>query len=324
MVRGPFSSLYGGNAMGGVVNVITRPIDRRTVEAAAQYGTYGTLNYSGRVGSKVGERLGLSFGFDSLSTDGYRAQDVLRTATASTPDGGIPVVGVERFLTRTGTVNYGVGFRGPNTYERYGLRSRAEYAFGSNAFGSFQYQRQSNEYGWGDYQSNLRDAEGRAIDSGRVVFQEGDVWRRITLSPNNFLGVVGGGSSNLYQGQLLLGSSRSGYWRFQGGVNDLPRDRSGAPGSAATQAGGPGTETLQGNRGAFGNVQWSHDVRSNHTLTVGVDPRFDQASISVFPITQYLGDGTLSARNTFTQGKATTWAVYGQDQFVVSDRLVVT
>jgi len=323
VVRGPFSSLYGGNAMGGVVNVITRPIDRRTVEAAAQYGTYGTLNYSGRVGSKVGDRLGLSFGFDSLSTDGYRAQDVLRTATNSTPDGGVPVVGVERFLTRTGTVNYGVGFRGPNTYERYGLRGRAEYAFGSNAFGSFQYQRQSNEYGWGDYQSNLRDAEGRAIDNGRVVFQEGDVWRRITLSPSNFLGFVGGGSSNLYQGQLLLGSSRSGYWRFQGGVNDLPRDWSAGPGATATQAGGPGTETVQANRGAFGNVQWSHNVRSNHNLTVGVDTRFDQASISVFPTTEYLGGGMLSERNTFTQGKATTWAVYGQDQFVVSDRLVL-
>jgi len=39
VVRGPFSSLYGGNAMGGVVNVLTRPIDGRSVELSTQLGT---------------------------------------------------------------------------------------------------------------------------------------------------------------------------------------------------------------------------------------------------------------------------------------------
>jgi iron complex outermembrane receptor protein len=32
VVRGPFSSLYGGNAVGGVVNILTRPIERRSFD----------------------------------------------------------------------------------------------------------------------------------------------------------------------------------------------------------------------------------------------------------------------------------------------------
>ena len=38
VVRGPFSSLYGGNAMGGVINLITRPVDRRLMRLMTQIG----------------------------------------------------------------------------------------------------------------------------------------------------------------------------------------------------------------------------------------------------------------------------------------------
>jgi outer membrane receptor protein involved in Fe transport len=146
VARGPFSALYGGNAMGGVVNVITRPIGKRTAEFATQYGSFGTANYSGRGGMRIRERLGIVVGFDGLRTDGYLSQDVLRTATVSNPTAGTQVTGVDRYLTRTGGVNYGVGFRGPNTADRYALRSRVEYTFGEQTFGSFQYIRQGNEF----------------------------------------------------------------------------------------------------------------------------------------------------------------------------------
>lgn len=324
VARGPFSSLWGGNAMGGVVNVITRPIGVRTAEVATQYGRYGTANYSARAGSRFGERLGLSFGFDGLRTDGYRAQEVLRPATVSTPTGGIQVSGIQPFLTRTGGVNYGVGMRGPNTYERYALRGRAEYAFNSRTFGSFQYFRTGNEFGWGPYESWVRTADGRLLDSGAVVFQEGGAWRRITLTPSNFLGVVGGGVANLYQGQLLAGSEERGQWRFQGGINEFPREWSGTPGGAAGGSGGAGTETVQSNRGGFFNAQWNHTVRARHALVAGVDVRRDRASIAVFPTTQFLGGGTLAARSTFSRGTAATWALYAQDQFALSDRLTIT
>ncbi len=324
VARGPFSSLWGGNAMGGVVNVITRPVSQKTVEVGAQYGTYGTANYSARAGGRFRERLGLSFGFDGLRTDGYRSQEVLRPATASTPTGGIQVSGIQRFLTRTGGVNYGVGMRGPNTYERYALRGRVEYTLNSRTFGSFQYFRTGNEFGWGAYESWVRAGDGRVLDTGAVVFQEGATWQRITLTPSNYLGVVGGGVANVYQGQLLAGSEERGQWRFQGGIHEFPREWSGTPGAAAGRSGGAGTETVQSNRGGFANAQYDRTARSRHALTAGIDLRMDRASIVVFPTTQYLGGGTLAARSTFSRGSAATWALYGQDQFAFNDRLTIT
>ncbi len=71
VVRGPFSSLYGGNAMGGVVNVLTRPIDRRSAEVFAQYGSNQTTTASARASVRLWSRLGLGVSYEDQRTDGY-------------------------------------------------------------------------------------------------------------------------------------------------------------------------------------------------------------------------------------------------------------
>lgn len=324
VVRGPFSSLYGGNAMGGVVNILTRPIERRSAELYTQVGTHNTWTYSLRGGTRLFERLGVGFSYEGQRTGGYPAQEVLRPATDSTAAGGIPVAGPARYLTRTGTVNYGVGLRGDNHYERYGLRARTEYTFGPQTFGSFQFVRQANDYGWGPYTTWIRTADGQSLDSGAVVFQDEGVGKRLTVAPSNYLGVVGGGSSNLYQTQLLRSTTSRGQWRFQGGVLDAPLDRSSSPGTTATLDGGPGTFTGQSNRGVFVNGQWSTALGSTHGITVGSDLRHDQAAITVFPTTDYLAIGSASPRDTFSSGKAVTTAAYAQDQVAFSDNLQLT
>ncbi len=324
VVRGPFSSLYGGNAMGGVVNVLTRPIERRSAEIYAQYGTNDTLHYSGRVGARLFERLGVGLAYESLTTGGYPTQEVLRTATDSTPTGGVPVSGVQRYLTRTGTVNYAVGLRGDNTYDRYNVRTRAEYTFAPSTFGSFQYIRQANDFGWDGYTSWARTTDGRLLDSGDIVFDDNGVWKCTTLTPSNFLGVVGGGSSNLYQGQVLHSTATFGEWRMQAGVLDAPRDRTGTPGTTATLGGGPGSVSLQENRGVFTNGQWSKAIATRHTVVAGVDARADRASVASFQTPDCINGGNVSPRETYAAGEAMTWALYAQDAFAVSDTLQLT
>lgn len=323
VVRGPFSSLYGGSAMGGVVNVITRPIDRRSLEASGQYGTHETGLYSVRAGSRV-RRLGISGAFEGLRSGGYPTQEVLRPATNSTFAAGVPVTGVVPFLTRTGGVTYGVGLRGKNTYDRKSGRARAEYTFDTRTFASFQFVRQVNQFGWGPYTTWVRSPEGQPVDSGSVVFQEGGVWKRITLAPSNYLGVSGGGSSNSFQSQLLRSTTSKGSWRLQGGVLDTPRDRSGTPGAAATLAGGPGSYSLQANQGVYASAQWSHIVATSHSVVAGVDFRHDRASVSTFSTPDYVNGGNLSPRETYAFGRAATWAAFAQDTWTVSDRVQVT
>jgi iron complex outermembrane receptor protein len=324
VVRGPFSALYGGNAMGGVVNILTRPIDRRSAELTVRYGTFETQSYSGRVGARVLNRLGFGLSFESLDTGGYPTQEVLRTATDSTSTGGVPVTGVVRYLTRTGGVNYGVGLRGDNSYDRYGLRARGEYTVGQRAFASFQFIRQANESGWDAYSTWIRSADGQLLDSGNVIFQDEDTWKRITLAPTNYLGVTSRSSSNLYQGQFLASTGRRGDWRLQVGVLDAPDDYSGTPGAAATLTERPGTFSTQRNRGAYASAQWSSTLATRHTITTGVDARGDRGRIESFPTLDYVEGGSSGPRDTFAAGRARTWAVFAQDLVALTDRISVT
>jgi outer membrane cobalamin receptor len=54
VVRGPFSSLYGANALSGVINIITKPApEKRQTEIRASYGTYETSEYTLTHGGKL-------------------------------------------------------------------------------------------------------------------------------------------------------------------------------------------------------------------------------------------------------------------------------
>lgn len=74
VIRGPGSILYGSNAMGGVINIITRKQEQEGVAANAHfmYGSYNTQKYMGSVGFRK-EGFSLFASVNRDQTDGHRA-----------------------------------------------------------------------------------------------------------------------------------------------------------------------------------------------------------------------------------------------------------
>jgi outer membrane cobalamin receptor len=70
VVDGSSSSAYGNYAMGGVINIVTTPPARRTVEARSQYGTRSTPKVDVSA-SDVWGRVRASVDASLFSTDGY-------------------------------------------------------------------------------------------------------------------------------------------------------------------------------------------------------------------------------------------------------------
>ena len=71
VLRGPQSALYGSDAMGGVINIITRKgsaAPRRS--ASIEGGSYGTLHGRGAVSGST-DRTSYAFSIDALHTDGF-------------------------------------------------------------------------------------------------------------------------------------------------------------------------------------------------------------------------------------------------------------
>ena len=71
IVKGPSSSLYGSEAMAGVVNIITKQnLSALSYGIQSRYRTNNTLDLNGNIAS-LGEKLGFELGANYLSSDGY-------------------------------------------------------------------------------------------------------------------------------------------------------------------------------------------------------------------------------------------------------------
>ncbi len=74
IVRGPVSSLYGANAIGGVIQIFTRrPTPRRRISASVGGGTFGTEKASASVSGHAGD-TGYSLTLGHFHTHGYDIQ----------------------------------------------------------------------------------------------------------------------------------------------------------------------------------------------------------------------------------------------------------
>jgi len=72
VIRGPFSSVYGANALSGVVNIITKPIPgEKETRIGVSYGTYETGRYAFTHGQKSG-KIGYFLTAELRDSAGYR------------------------------------------------------------------------------------------------------------------------------------------------------------------------------------------------------------------------------------------------------------
>ena len=79
IIKGPSCALYGSDAMGGVINIISKPISAKpSLNASAAYSTFNTKDISISHGQKVG-KLGYFLGYKYTGTDGTSAHDTLPT-----------------------------------------------------------------------------------------------------------------------------------------------------------------------------------------------------------------------------------------------------
>lgn len=70
IVKGPSSSLYGSDALAGVINIITDRPSGKTGNVSARYGTNQTMDLSADVGF-TNDKLGVYLFANRYSTDGY-------------------------------------------------------------------------------------------------------------------------------------------------------------------------------------------------------------------------------------------------------------
>jgi iron complex outermembrane receptor protein len=317
VLRGPGSSLYGGNAMGGVVQVLTRMPDGPLAEVRAGYGSslssdFGLENLRSttvRLGNRYESGLSILATIARRTTDGYRSDLVTSTAT---PPGTI--TGAEPSITSSGTATRVMGERGTNSWEDYdaGLSLRYEL----NAAHAFQLRlrRVYYQYGYGEPLTYLRNAVGDPVFN----FTNG----ASVLRQSSF--VAGGGLNerDIVQG-VYEGRFAGGDVRLQFGYIDSGRNRfATADSTLATLSGGAGRITNTPNTTELVDGQWTRGITAAHTITLGASLRRDSAHVYDFAMPDWRNlDVTSGSMLSESRGKSFTTSVFGQDQWAVTSDL---
>lgn len=312
VARGPFSSLYGGNAMGGVINILTRPIDRQNIEFAGQYGTYNSTNYSGRYSNLFFGKLGVSLGYQRLQSGGYNTRPI---AVGTSTGTGTFVTGVTRTTSPNGDPLFLIGRAGDNWYNQHAYRGRFEYRFTPKTQVTLQYIRQNYGYGYDAYTSTLRDAAGNVVVRGPVTFVENGVTRRLNFTESTLLQASGENLSHFVNGSVVHTFSPNLFVRFAGGMYSQPEGGSRTPSSGSTLSGGPGTTSLQDSRSYYGNAQVNWQVFRKHDLVMGAETRADRSLNENYNLSNYADENTRLAKTFESIGKTFYQAFYVQDTF---------
>ncbi len=174
VVPGPFSSLYGGNAMGGVIQVVSRPAERREFSAR--------LN----VGSGAGDQRGASFvyrdaparGFSLALGAGYREHDsyigdyVIKTPTSGAGTGSILVSGAQPTRSPAGIASYNIGDKGKRPWQQENAFVRFQFELRPEAKLAFGYNHDRFDTAYTPFTSYLKNAAGQPVAAGTVTFSD--------------------------------------------------------------------------------------------------------------------------------------------------------
>lgn len=323
VVPGAFSSLYGSNAVGGVVNIITKQPDKRefTAKIKKGWGDASGEDASIYFRDKMDNGLGFVGGLGYQNRDSYVNEFTVVTPCTPSPacPAGTAVSGMQPTTTRDGVPAYLAGDMGATPWNStnataklfYELNARDKIYAGVNHQETSQDRTQFNTY-----VSN--SATGAPVSSGILAING----QRYSLNFNTF-------------SFLPLHETTTRYFAGYDGTvgNDylLKVDLAKIErkynftlaGTGATWNSGAGTLSDSPNDGLDGTVQLSFPAGSRHFLVAGLALHEESVNQRTYALSNWRSPGSKTAVNTGYNGRSTTVSIFAQDEISATDTLKV-
>jgi iron complex outermembrane receptor protein len=302
VLYGPMSSLYGGNAMGGVVAMSTRM--PKAAEFRLHTG-FGNPFESGKgpanvrktnlsAGNRFDNGLAVLVGGNWASTDGYRTEWVTSTTAPAAGLSGWSVI-----PQKTGAPTYLLGNKGRTEWDENNLFVKLEQRLAGGERWRFNWMRQAYNYGSDNPQSYLRSATGAPTYGAyaQSLFVNGDgEYQRDIFSL--------GYDTELLDGLLTLNA----------GYSNISSNSYITPTGSAT--GGSGRISDSPSSSRFVDAWWNRGFGA-HTLTVGAAYRNDKATNDEYTLSNWTDGDTRTALYATASGRAQTIGIYAQDDWAL-------
>jgi len=311
VIRGAASALFGGNAMGGVINIITKTPEKLEASATGGYGTDNTRHYRVSVGDRFSDKLSLRIGYEGESTDGYPTAPVQRTIKSGTgtESGGYPMN--DKYGEPTKWV---VGDKGDNSAEKRNINAKATLDFSDIGSLSFTAVSGRHEYDYGPPNTYIATFTGSAIAGPG---------KKADFKPNHFISYTGIGrnETDIYT-VALKGSFGSMQLNAQlGTVRTDDRYTLETGGSTKTYYDSPGSLKLTETEAWFSELRADMPIGEDHLLTIGLSYRTDDSDTNDYDIPYYRSYEGKSDSTFYSGGEDRIWAIFFQDEWKIIKKL---
>ena len=321
LVKGASSSLYGGRAVGAVMNIITeRHNDGFSGDVRLSYGSNGTKRAAFDMKADIEGRWTFGLGYERRSTDGYPNYffDVYRDKNASTPtvDGTLPKSARNRYI---------IGSPGEKHNQTDIIKLQVGYRLDDHQQLDYRFTHSNHEYGYRNPLSFLRDKDGHQVLNGTIAVPGGTV----TVTPGDFLHYSGEYELAVHRLQYTdtarqihatLGYThrdKDGY--SSANTDGIPADFSVADLNAWD---GPGSYSFYPSKSYDFNIykEWESD---EHSVVAGYNFRRESFAQTRYDSERWRDHENGLSPHEYNGGKGTTHALYLQDQYRLNEQLTL-
>ncbi|MEW5692147.1 MAG: TonB-dependent receptor [Candidatus Hydrogenedentota bacterium] len=328
VVRGPYSVLYGDNAMGGVVNIITKiPEDKLKVHLSTGYESYNTRLLDGGLSGKK-DRLGFFLSTRLRKIDGYINN--FYTVSATNAAGNVEsVTGWIKTQDSSGAEKYLVGDVGDNYYEDEAYNVKLSYDMSDITQLTLSYIYTDYEYGYRNghtYLKRISDGADEWGDTTAYINDNGTV-KKITIYDEYFTSTYGGCPTHLYNLTLKRDISIRGPWTVDSGLKRGDIKLSLGYGKQFYWFAYNSTSTDY----VMENPQWIYlvdiqtDLRLNkrHFLTFGGNWRRDELDSEKWNLNDWKNLDSKTEVSDNYKGKSKLYGLFLLDEFILNKKTTV-
>ncbi len=315
VIRGAASALYGGNAMGGVIHIITKTPEKLELKATAGYGTHNTRRYGFSAGNRFMDKLSLRVGYEYEGTDGY----VTTPVTASISSGTGTHSGGYATTDKYGAPRWVVGDKGDNGATRYNINGKVVLDYSDTGRLALTAAAGHHEYDYGAPHTSM------GTFGDLTTYAIAGPNQRARFRPNDFISYTGIGEND-DQAYTLSVDQHIGALgiHFQAGAvtgEDRYTLESGSGLDDYDTSAGTLSETDK--EGWFSELRASMPLARSHMLTLGVTYRADKSDTDQYTVPFYRSYADPIDHTYYAGGKDRIWGVFFQEEWQVVQPVTV-
>ncbi len=322
VVPGAFSSLYGSNAIGGVVNIISKQPDKRelTVKIKKGWGDASGEDASVYFRDKMENGLGFAGGVGRQIRDSYVNDFIVKAPVAGAA--GTAVNGAQAITTREGVRTYLIGDLGKTPWQANNATAKFFYDLNAHDKIFVGINHQETKVGYTQFNSYLSDAATGAPVTGGTLGING---QRVTLANSDFTPFS----------SLPLHEAATRYFvGYDGSIGsdsllkiDLAKIQRAynfsAAGGTAVWNSGAGTWSDSPNSGVDGTAQLSFPLSDDHFMVTGLALHKDEVTQKIYALSNWRDSATKTALSSGYNGHSTTTSLFVQDEFGATEALKI-